>query len=61
MIYGEHVIQSHKNLVMIKGDIRNQNLLKESLLNQDVVIHLACISNDPSFELNPTFKANLSI
>ena len=26
MIYGEHVIQSHKNLVMIKGDIRNQNL-----------------------------------
>ena len=61
MIYGEHVIQSHKNLVMIKGDIRNQNLLKESLLNQDVVIHLACISNDPSFELNPTLGKSINL
>ena len=49
MIYGENVIQPHDNLKMIKGDIRDQNLLKDSLLNQDAVIHLACISNDPSF------------
>ena len=49
MIYGEHVIQPHENLVMIKGDIRDQKLLKKSLVNQDVVIHLACVSNDPKF------------
>ena len=41
MIYGENVIQPHDNLKMIKGDIRDQNLLKDSLLNQDAVIHLA--------------------
>ena len=29
MIYGEDVIKPHKNLVMIKGDIRNIDLLKK--------------------------------
>ena len=29
-----------------------QKLLDEHLSNTDIVIHLACISNDPSFELN---------
>ena len=61
MIYGEHVIQPHENLVMIKGDIRDQNLLKKSLSDQDVVIHLACISNDPSFELNPTLGKSINL
>ena len=37
MIYGENVIQPHDNLKMIKGDIRDQNLLKDSLLNQDAL------------------------
>lgn len=46
---------------MIKGDIRDQNLLKKSLANQDVVIHLACISNDPSFELNPTLGKSINL
>ena len=61
MIYGENVIQPHDNLKMIKGDIRDQNLLKDSLLNQDAVIHLACISNDPSFELNPTLGKSINL
>tara|TARA_B100001250_G_C19807644_1_gene794144 strand:+ start:1308 stop:2285 length:978 start_codon:yes stop_codon:yes gene_type:complete len=51
-IYGE-TLKQHKNLKIIKGDLRNHNLLKKSLEGQDQVIHLACISNDPSFELNP--------
>ena len=42
-----------KNLTVIKGDVRDISKLKKSLNNQDAVIHLACISNDPSFELNP--------
>lgn len=53
MIYGEDVLDSHPNLHLIKGDIRDQALLRKTLPNHDVVIHLACISNDPSFELNP--------
>ncbi|MBP98403.1 UDP-glucose 4-epimerase [Candidatus Poribacteria bacterium] len=55
-IYGDHVFSSvrgHPNFHKIKGDIRDQSLLKSSLQNCESVIHLACISNDPSFELDP--------
>lgn len=55
-IYGEDVfteVKSHERLEVIKGDIRDKSVLKKHILGCDVVIHLACISNDPSFELNP--------
>ncbi len=55
-IYGEGVfndVRDNPNLEQIKGDIRDQKLLKKVLKDCDAVIHLACISNDPSFELNP--------
>ena len=53
-IYGEQVFDNIKNnnLELYKGDIRDQSLLKKILPGCDVVIHLACISNDPSFELD---------
>ncbi len=60
MIYGEKVINDHKNLTKIKGDIRDELLLKKSLPGHDVVIHLACISNDPSFELNPNLGKSIN-
>ena len=53
MIYGNNLPKKNKNLKIIKGDVRNIEKLKLFLKNHDVVIHLACISNDPSFELNP--------
>lgn len=54
-IYGEQVfdnIKENPNLEIYKGDIRDQSLLKKMLPGCDAVIHLACISNDPSFELD---------
>ena len=59
-IYGKNVFKNLNNLNLIEGDIRNQDLLNKSLKNQDVVIHLACISNDPSFELNPTLGKSIN-
>jgi len=53
MIYGENVLQEHPNLTIIKGDIRNKEKLKWASAGADTLIHLACISNDPSFDLNP--------
>ena len=61
MIYGDSVIAPHPRLRVIKGDIRDQALLNEVLPGHDAVIHLACISNDPSFELNPTLGKSINL
>ena len=50
--YG-NVLDKHKNLKIIKGDIRDKFLLKRVIPGNNILIHLACISNDPSFELDP--------
>lgn len=52
LIYGNN-LPKNRNLSVIKGDVRDLNKLKVAFKNQDIAIHLACISNDPSFELNP--------
>jgi len=61
MLYGEDVINPHQNLNMIKGDIRDSALLKNTIPGHDAVIHLACISNDPSFELNPNLGKSINL
>ncbi|NQZ86964.1 MAG: SDR family oxidoreductase [Colwellia sp.] len=61
MIYGENVIAEHVNLEMTKGDIRDQSLLSKLLVGVDYVIHLACISNDPSFDLNPELGRSINL
>lgn len=62
-IYGEHVldaVKDHPNLEQIKGDIRNRKLLGKVMPDCDAVIHLACISNDPSFELDPALGRSIN-
>jgi len=61
MIYGEKVLPKHEKLKIVKGDIRNQNLLKKIIPGHDCIIHLACISNDPSFELNPSLGKQINL
>tara|TARA_X000000368_G_C23047962_1_gene720004 strand:+ start:1696 stop:2676 length:981 start_codon:yes stop_codon:yes gene_type:complete len=60
-IYGKEVLDEHKNLKVVVGDIRNTNILKEVIPSHDAVIHLACISNDPSFELNPQLGQSINL
>ncbi len=60
-IYGANVLPKHKNLKVMKGDIRDKELLGKALPGHDVVIHLACISNDPSFELNPDLGRSINL
>src|SRR3989338_9045048 len=62
-IYGEDVLDSVKdnpNLKQIKGDIRDVKLLERELKGIEAVIHLACISNDPSYELNPDLGKSIN-
>jgi nucleoside-diphosphate-sugar epimerase len=58
-IYGNFLKNNH-NLNVIKGDIRDLQLLKRIVKNFDCVIHLACISNDPSFDLNPQLGKSIN-
>ena len=51
----------NKNLRIIKGDIRDRNLLEKELTDHEIVILLACISNDPSFELNPKLGKSINL
>ena len=61
MIYGDNTLDDHPNLNKQKGDIRDTELLKKIIPGHDSVIHLACISNDPSFELNPALGKSINL
>ena len=62
-MYGEDVLKSARgpNLREVKGDIRDPEVVKQALEGCDAVIHLACISNDPSFELNPDLGRSINL
>jgi nucleoside-diphosphate-sugar epimerase len=62
-IYGKDVldeVNAHPNLVQIKGDIRDKSLLEREIPGNEAIIHLACISNDPSYELNPELGKSIN-
>ncbi len=59
-IYGD-TLEDHPNLELVKGDIRDQEILKKIIPGCDAVIHLACISNDPSFEMDPELGKSINL
>tara|TARA_X000001036_G_scaffold439494_1_gene490839 strand:- start:3143 stop:4126 length:984 start_codon:yes stop_codon:yes gene_type:complete len=61
LIYGSDFLQKHKNLKIIQGDIRNYKKLENEITGHNICIHLACISNDPSFELNPLLGKKINL
>jgi nucleoside-diphosphate-sugar epimerase len=61
MLYGEEVLPHGEALQVVRGDIRDRDLLEEVIPGQDALIHLACISNDPSFELNPRLGRSINL
>ncbi|EDZ59718.1 UDP-glucose 4-epimerase [Candidatus Pelagibacter sp. HTCC7211] len=61
MIYGEDVIADNSKIKKVTGDIRDIENVKKSMKGHDAVIHLACISNDPSFELNPNLGKSINL
>jgi len=55
-LFGDEALaecREHRALREIKGDIRDRVIVDDAVKGCDTVIHLACISNDPSFDLNP--------
>src|SRR5580704_19222042 len=61
-IYGDVFAGQNGNskLRQTKGDLRNPADVQKALVGCDAVIHLACISNDPSFDLNPDLGKSIN-
>jgi len=60
MLFGEKGLPTHANLEVIKGDIRDTEAYAVAVKGCESVIHMACISNDPSFELNPDLSRSIN-
>lgn len=60
-LFGDDVLPAaHPALEEIRGDIRDRDLLRAALQDVEAVVHLACISNDPSFELDPALSRSVN-
>jgi nucleoside-diphosphate-sugar epimerase len=59
--YGSDHLSPHPKLELIKGDIRDINAVRETLRGFDHVLHLACISNDASFELDEKLSTSVNL
>lgn len=62
-LFGDDVLaecRGNPNLREVHGDLRNIATVKDALKGCDAVIHLACISNDPSFELDPELGKSIN-
>jgi nucleoside-diphosphate-sugar epimerase len=44
----------------IDGDVRDRDAVKRAVSGCDAVIHLACVSNDPSYELDPELSKTIN-
>ncbi|MGE4132092.1 MAG: NAD-dependent epimerase/dehydratase family protein [Bdellovibrionales bacterium] len=61
--YGDDIypdLKDKSKVKKVKGDIRNPADLKKAFEGQDAVLHLACISNDPSFEMQPNLGKSIN-
>lgn len=62
-LYGRNLFSDYKGnpaLREVCGDLRNTADVNEALKGCDAVIHLACISNDPSFDLDPNLGRSIN-
>ncbi len=59
-LFGTDVLPDHPRLEVTRGDIRDAGALAKVAAGADAVIHLACISNDPSFALNPALSRSIN-
>ena len=60
MLFGPAKLPDHPNLKVIQADIRDLDTFTSALKGVDIVIHMACISNDPSFELDPNLSKSIN-
>jgi len=59
--FGNHLPAGHPSLRIIEGDIRDTQKLDKAFAGIDIVLNLACISNDASFELDEKLSTSVNL
>ncbi len=62
-LFGHDVLDAvadHPRLIQVRGDLRHPAAVEKALAGCDSVVHLACMSNDPSFELDPALGKSIN-
>lgn len=61
-LYGRDVLAPFRcdQLWEVVGDVRDSEFLRREIPGSDAVIHLACVSNDPSYELDPALGKSIN-
>ena len=60
--YGsDHLPKENPRLKIIQGDVRDPEKVAQACIGQDYVLHLACISNDASFELDERLSTSVNL
>ena len=58
--YYQNLTPPRDSIKYICADVRDIHALEKALENQDACIHLACISNDPSYELDEKLSREIN-
>jgi nucleoside-diphosphate-sugar epimerase len=61
-LFGDSHLPKSDNFIYCKEDITNPNKFEQPLVENkiDIVLHLACISNDPTYELNSELSKKIN-
>ncbi|MBV8170203.1 MAG: SDR family oxidoreductase [Alphaproteobacteria bacterium] len=60
LFFGSATLPVHPKLKVVEGDVRDTAKLAALFPGIDAVMHLACIANDPSFDLNPELGKSIN-
>lgn len=58
--FGRDTLPQDENLTLVEADVRDTAAFAKAVAGHDAVLHLACISNDPSFELDPNLSESIN-
>jgi len=59
--YGTDHLPKSPQLRLVQGDVRDTAKVAEALAGQQYVLHLSCISNDASFELDEKLSTSVNL
>src|SRR4051812_41090285 len=60
MLFGANGLPEHPHLRVVEADIRDAARYANEVNGCQYVIHMACISNDPSFDLDPSLSRTIN-